>query len=765
MNFFVVPAVLYQTQQKIDKAKKEREGKNPEATQDPKKKKKLVKRVRRKERDGSDSSSLGSSLTETSESTHSKERPATLTPPSMEEEGRPSMQRSTSASSSHFRDFFGSFSASSPRHNDEVLLLDDKHRNSMASLLALLVNSKYRRNSLVVSGNTASSVGSGNNSAKHLTSSRFQRKLSTSFLGHDKTPSEPKSPTVESPRHFVDANEHKETNEHMESNENMETNEHMESNEHKEEPLLPEFKPIIDLSLLNTTESMSTVVNSVPYHVFRFNYFLEIMSDYHYNDPTNFAQMRLHSLRKVIDRIQAHNYSMDDPLFWKHHEAGFYETALFKELASMRSLLRLIIRKESLNVTGVPIVHSEETLQVNTTKYVRYLINLPILSEADIAKLDETELKHYHNKIFFVKMADALYRIEKGEESESLEMDTIVHKTDLLVKVITKVSYDYIILEKYHVQILAQLNCNSIVDYRVLQNLFRSYKQRLKDNNPELTKVLFYNTFYSAQYLWFLALTVPFARIFETNVYSEGNYESSPSQADFSASDEKLFETYFKKLFYTDFELFRDTSVGKLVKVHKMLDNLLPKYHHFKKHEVADPLSMYSIKPLNFEYYSNPLSTIPLNLFDLIHFRDPILQLNGHNIRTILQEHHRILRPGGTLELPLAQIGNDSFKQSIDSSSIGKLTGWGRLENALNGQYGILPNFCEKLLRVLKEIFGTVKYSIVVLDLKNEVNDFWLRHMKFVVYEMTSHFHAMWDSSESKNVQMYYYIHIVAEKQ
>jgi hypothetical protein len=575
---------------------------------------------------------------------------------------------------------------------------------------------------------------------------------------------------------------------------------------------IPTFKPIIDITVLNSSESIKQALLMPSFQVFRYNNFLDILRDYHSSDPVNFASVRHQSMRKFIvrNRLKSHwesklqpaMASTTDPstISLPHKDIRFYEGILAHELLRLRCFLRKLIRAES-SKRNFGILHNEEFLQLNFSNYVRFLIGLPDIEDKSI--LTELELEHYSYKDLFNKIGDELCLIKNTEDGEvDTDMDEhkkVLIKNNLLLQAITKVSYEYILFEKYHIQILSKLHNNSLIGSEVLENLFNKHKHHIKTNNLELPKILLFNTYYSAQYAWLLCTMIPFVRVFESSIYQENNklmndaelyleIEARTIKTSFAKSDQELFDTFSSKLYINDFEQYQSLTPDHLVKIHKLLDNQSPKYKKVNRHETPDPCSTYSHKPMNFEHYGSSLSTIGSNTFDLVQSRDLALQVSPSNYNTVLREFHRILKPGGYLELPTLQVGSEFIQEHIENvlfkpgsdfqhPAMPKASGASRVEDLdMHMVSEVIPNFPQVLLAELNTIFGngTVKYSISILDSQNEINGFLFKHIRFLYLEMRGKFDeycAKLDETDENNAlsttddeSIHYFIQIRARK-
>lgn len=737
MSFFVVPAVSYQTQQKINKhkedrakqRKKKRNGHrslqtNLHLTDSAPDDASIVSSAAPSVKSQSLSKGIEESVSEESTNMETSNVVAdkfsnalasnsgSSTPPHGKNDGLDSLFSSTRKSSSF---------------SDLAAIPIDRNRNNSAlsatSAGSATSNTKYRRNS------SLSSSHSNPNAAPtgQPKQSRFSRKLSSPFIGDAKLlPKEAKqlvSPSIKmSPTQLP---------------KQITTASLIRGDGH---PVIAPFKPVILMSVLNKVESMQAFLFTPSFQIFRYNNFLDILSDHHYNDPINFARVRSHSLLKFINRHRKSSSIRNRFDTLQHHDIRAYESILAYESLNVRKFLRILIREELIH-SHHPIINNEELVQVNFSNYVRYLINLP--SNVNPSTLTEVERTHYKYKDFFRKIADALYSLKQEDMGDGCDVE--LTKVNLLLHSITKVSYEYILLEKYNIQILGKFHNNCILASQSLRGLFEKYKEKITSQDPESTKVLIYNTFYSVQYGWYLALTVPFVRVFETNIYAENpkiiddlelyaEIESRIRKQSFVESDKLLFDDYFKKLQFEEFSEYKSMPPEKLVNMAKAVDNESAKYSDVNRHEYPDPSASFSHKPMNFEFYSESLSTLESNSFDLIHSRDLQLQLTPTNYKIVLREFYRILKVGGKLETPIVKYGNESIFQGAKDGK----PQWDFMEIDLANFLKIIPNFIEVLLVELYEIFGkgNVKFSVVLLSSSNEVNNFLIRRIGIQLFEI-----------------------------
>ncbi|KAK6200284.1 uncharacterized protein RJT21DRAFT_42184 [Scheffersomyces amazonensis] len=602
--------------------------------------------------------------------------------------------------------------------------------------------SKYRRNSSLSSGhsnaglmmstppgNTGSISGvsggpSSSSTHKGSTSSRFSRKFSTTFTSATSN-SDAKSQRSQSIQ--------------------ISPTQSAASSVHSVD--IPPFKTLLDLSQLNTIEAMKPIIITPAYHIFRYNNFLEMLSEHHSNDAINFGSVRNHLILKFINRHKNSKDLLKQYESVQHYDIRFYESILAYELAGARKFVRELLLEDS-ELANRPMQNHEELVHVNFSNYVRYLLYLPPVYNRN--NLSETEQAHYRYKDLFNKIADALF-VLKREESGDIsndEDDSSTVKYGLLLQSIAKISYEFVLLEKYHINILTKLTNNFIINARSVTSLFDKYKAKMSENDPESVKVLLYNTYFSIQYAWYLSITLPFVRVFESHSYVENaklmselelykEVEPKTIKKNFEPSDSELYTYYFQKLGFENFQDFKSHTPKRLIRLLKNIDNHSPKYSKIRRHEIPDPSGAYSHKPMNFEFYSDSLLTIPDETFDFIQSRDLCLQLTPLNFKTILREFYRIMKPGGVLEAPVLQYGSESIRNFTNQPKNSSRR-WKFMDLDVQDYLDVIPNYLEVLLHELNYLFGkgSVKFGIVVLNNKNDLNSFWLTHVGMQLYEM-----------------------------
>ncbi|KAI5959851.1 uncharacterized protein KGF55_005083 [Candida pseudojiufengensis] len=548
---------------------------------------------------------------------------------------------------------------------------------------------------------------------------------------------------------------------------------------------IPPFKPLLDLSVFNSPEEMQKFLLTPAYQVFRYNSFLSVVSSYHSSDALNFAKVRNHSLFRFIIRQQrAKKLILKNGL---HNPENFMDLSSTENIlayylyAKTRSFLRSLIKESSINQQ---LYNHEELVQSNFVNYVRYLINLPESPESlELTEIDKT---HYEFKSIFSTIANALYQLKRDETTEIISSETTkAIKVKLLLECITKVSYEYILLEKYRFDMSMKFHNNHLIDERPLIQLFDIYKHHIKLRNKESPKVLLFNSSNSVQYGWYLSITIPFVRFIESHIYTESpticqdyekykKLEESTIKTNFIKSDIELFDEFFNKLNLTSYQEYNSMSMDSLVKLNKTIENQSTKFSQINRREIPDPSNAFTYKPMNFEYYNKSLSTINDETFNLIQCQDLPFQVKKENYKTILREFYRILKPGGYFVCDSIHFGSKTTEEFKLKHKDGKFpTAWNYIDFSLLKYFEAIPNFVEVILQELSQIFGkgNVKFSITLLSSVTEVNKFLLKFGGMKLYELVGKFDEYCeffeDNENLRNVNessIHFGVHIEARK-
>lgn len=660
------------------------------------------------------------------------------------------------------------------RNSDDIQRHGSEHSFQSASSTAS--SYPFRRNSSLVS---STSIPSTNIKNSPSTPSRFSRRLSSPFLHEKKHHYQPlsqpqhssisqlKSP-LPSPLEQVSSLSQKPAS--VPSLASVGDQSYFNSK-------VPQFKPMVDLLGLNTLESLQRNFFTPSFQIFRYNNYLDILSDHLRSDPINFASVRYHSISKFIRR---HYVTSKEKLDFERFVARSddirsYEALLAYELLVTRTFVRELIRLDTDSSSKQTIVSCEELVQDNVTNYVRFILNLPSLEVlgVDQNQLTEVEKTHYRFKHVFTLIQNGLHNLKKEDSGDELTNST--NGVKLLLQSITKVSYEFILLEKYQIHIMGKLNNNFVLESRVVKKLFNSYYINVALKNYESIKVLFFNNHFSAQYSWYMAITIPFIRIFETNINSEEKRFINDSAAyqenlakqpktSFKELDFDLYNSYFNHLnFKNNFEYYKSLSSKKLVDIHRLIDKK-------SQSKLDDPLVNLSHKPMNFEYYTKSLATIESETFHVIQSRDLILQLSLSNYKVVIAEFYRILKKGGILEIPMIRVGIDNLKQLsliVNKKSFPDRTHFFDID--LLTKFNIIPKFMEALFTELNLLFGSnnIKYSLLLLNTSNEVYRYLIKHVGLSLYEIFGNIDAFCEKNEDDSTEdngLHYFFYIRAEK-
>lgn len=532
------------------------------------------------------------------------------------------------------------------------------------------------------------------------------------------------------------------------------------------------FKPIIDLSVLNSYDKLKENLYIPTFQVLKYHNFLNILSDHHRNDPVSFANVRHHSLVNFITSYRL-NQHIKNGFDTRKHDLRFYESLLGYELLCCRTIFRELIRLEtSKNDDTTTIMNCEELVQLNLSNYARFVLGLPDELPVPFEQLDDFQKTHFRYKDLFKKIGHGLYLLNKEVAGD--EVSAFKDSGEYVLQAMRKVSYEYILLEKYLIHILTKLGNNSLIESRNLKYLFDTYIDRMANETNESVKVLHYNTYYSSQYAWYLSITVPFVRVFEMNIHSENpklvnNFDAyqkkvmETEKTAFTELDTEIHDTYFKHLGLTDYSKYRGLNPKKLVELAKRIDN---------SQNANKDSSSFTHKPKNFEYYTSPLYTVESETFSLIQSRDLPLELTPDNYATILREFHRILQEDGILEIPVIQLSRDSIAGEFNESDFPKCEGFMNVD--LTKKFKIIPDFVKTVLCELNAIFGNgnVKYTQATLNCIGEINNYVGKHVCFQLFEMFDRlddYCAKFDNPDEISVNindegLYFYIYIRAQK-
>lgn len=533
---------------------------------------------------------------------------------------------------------------------------------------------------------------------------------------------------------------------------------------------IPKFEFITDLSILNDPVTARRYFYNQLILETRFLAYLESLSEYQLSDPINFAGVRAESLIKLIKRHGQNHLERSAENKLKHVEdIRYYEGLLFYELMQCRTFVgQLLLAESTNNSEKEPLLFNETLLQLNFANYVWYVLCLPNISLNDQTSLDEVVSKHYHFKSIFFEARNALYDLNMENYSE--DASSSAAGTNLFMQSVAKVTSEFVILETYFIHILCKFGGNFPIDSRVTKHLFSLYDLNVKLKNPESLKVLHYNTLLSDRFSWNLAIKVPFVRVFEMSINNEFKDSINDLQAylkqshtgkiNFHDKDKSLFDQYFKMLNIRDYEHYRSMTGHDFVDLQKSASQ-----HMHMSSMLDDNTNKHFQKPPNLEYYTDSMFTIASNTFHVINCRDAYFQFTTSNYRVILREFYRLLKSGGILELPLFIPGDFLFDTMM------------RQRRAAIGADLLAPkqidNFVFSICEELNSLFGmkNVKFSEVLLSPQNSISAFWVKYISLLSHDAYGDLntfcanHNLGDDSRiQKSEEKHYYCYIRAEK-
>lgn len=527
---------------------------------------------------------------------------------------------------------------------------------------------------------------------------------------------------------------------------------------------IPEYVPFIDSSVFNTEESIRKTFINPNFTLQRFEVFLDVISNHHVNDPINFASVREQLLMKFLLRrnigLRSH---WNNILSRDRSDRLRIEDLLGHELLKCRSYMRTALKRQLTTKSSYRKLACEHLIQGNFTNYVRYILALPECPARQAHTLTDFQKKDYEIKRVFADTADALYALK----TDNYEGDilTVSSRVELLVKAITKSAFDFILLEKYAVQILMKLNNNFLIEARITKHLFNLYNLNLQLKKQEALKVLVFNGTFSMGYSWYLAVTLPFVRVYEASLLNENVlfspdetdqapiHPSSSSPCSLCENDKDLYEGYFSRLNLPDFNKYTKMSYKELVDLHRTFTS--------KLHPGKIP-----VKPINFEYYAHSLSTIRSETFHVIQCRDFRSQIMPANHGKMLGEFHRLLKLGGVLELPMVVSSLEDLGPDTENSDTPKNS------NITWTQKYVFESM-KRIISTLGDVFGgeNVTFTTALLSPQNQMCSFLIKHNAMALHELLSeitHFENFTETlrnlEQNSENELHFYFYIRATK-
>lgn len=431
---------------------------------------------------------------------------------------------------------------------------------------------------------------------------------------------------------------------------------------------------------------------------------------------------------------------------------------------------------------------SEGCLVANFVNYIRYLLYLPVLEVEQYKQLNEVELAHYANRRILssfvgnTKLRGKLQGIPLTEDfidfspsntnTSTCNFENILESPEnmeYLLHAVKRSANDFVKLETYHLSLLTKFNNNSLTDIRILTKMFDKFvrfKQLQQQSSnkggvhttpsfvsssnisttssssiPTLSsqvRVLNFNKLFSSQYGWYMALRMPFANIYEHNTNFQHQEKINGAYAVYNIEQEQTSKVSLQSLDLGS-TLLQANFYKKLQEINS---HSLWLSYRLMTNEQFVLLSRESQRqnsniPANFQYYCGTLAQLGANSFDLIHSRDLQFQVTSNNMKTIIREFYRILKPEGVLECPVIQYCSKTDKLQFFNI-------WDYLGIELDLNYKIIPNYVEVLTSELVEVFGSeyVKIGVAPLNTKNEMNMYLLKHAALQAYEASGQLSA-----------------------
>lgn len=138
----------------------------------------------------------------------------------------------------------------------------------------------------------------------------------------------------------------------------------------------------------------------------------------------------------------------------------------------------------------------------------------------NVAELNDIEKKIYKFKEVFSQTANAMYLLKKEQSPDSNSADIVQYRIKLLIEAITKVAYEYLLLEKYRLDITTKYHNNHLIDKRILKNYSTDMKQMSDQKSGQCQGVAF--QFIQSDTICMVhVFEYAILRVIETHVYTE----------------------------------------------------------------------------------------------------------------------------------------------------------------------------------------------------------------------------------------------------
>lgn len=434
---------------------------------------------------------------------------------------------------------------------------------------------------------------------------------------------------------------------------------------------------------------------------YNFSSFLSTVYGQEQNDPIYYAKTRNQSIKNFRHSLLS-NTNPESGSFYSD-KSGDRTGHLY---VTFRSRVKsAILKRLGLNKTEIPRI-PEEIYQ----RFARVLTR-----ESSRMKNAETTC------IGPVDLALIFEKTHLDSDDSSQPQNTNQLETDKLI--ITKFSNEYTLLEHYFIQVIEILGNGLLVDRRTFDKLVALFTLNMKLENMESVKILSFNNGLSTLYSWYLALTLPFVRVFETNSL----FQSIPStQKEYISASfaQEYLESLDQELYLS---YFRSLDLRVLPIIPSMRKAGLLRLMYGEQFHVDSSSTKPS--PENFEYFSQSLDVLPEASFHLIHSRDLTLHDEKLDFKHTALQFYRILKKNGLLEIPILMPG--SSRPLIPSVSVNETE-----DNSINyWSLVVTPMFS-----ILSEVFGSenVQFSVATSSFAAEMNEYLQQFISLEQHETQS---------------------------
>lgn len=382
----------------------------------------------------------------------------------------------------------------------------------------------------------------------------------------------------------------------------------------------------------------------------RYKTFLNIVSGQEENDPIYYSKTRNQSIQDFTYRIRlqvCHNLGSQYP----------EDRTLGHEYLGLRSQVEAYILSKLSSEHNKSKVLSEEIIQRILYLFFEKRLVLdasgPECRHGDIPQ----SIDNVHCPSFLEECLVDQDKAEPSGETRPRGQSSQDSRQKL-----AKINTEFVLLEHYFIQLLEKLGNGFLIDRKIIDHLLSLFELNLKLDNPDSIKILNFNTHMTSHYSWYLAISIPFARIFEISssfslgIPSEERGIETSLQRYISELDYALFKSYFSQL-----------SSSSFTKKRFLRRSEMSEQAEISQENAANN----STKPPNFDLFSQSLDSLPDETFHVVHSRELDFLDDTLDIHSTFREFYRILKKGGLLEIPL-HIFRESSLQLHSSSNIEK---------------------------------------------------------------------------------------------